>query len=189
MPTWPRLASKSRAMRGAGQLASKMEDADPCGMGDSIRAAHSVKLLQQRCDVILGSVRRNSEPTGNQLVRRALCQQRKHSNSRAVSAMLASSSVAAPNAATTTASGSSFLPTSSSPSTSANADAIRSARAGSATSIASRNLSLASGPLKPLAFHRFEFLLGAIGRLSAARSPASSQHCRAPAISAIVATC
>jgi hypothetical protein len=65
-------------MRGAGQLASKMEDADPCGMGDSIRAAHSVKLLQQRCDVILGSVRRNSEPTGNQLVRRALCQQRKH---------------------------------------------------------------------------------------------------------------
>jgi hypothetical protein len=55
-----------------------MEDTDPRGMGDSIRAAHSVKLLQQRCDVILGRVRRNSEPAGNQLVRRALCQQRKH---------------------------------------------------------------------------------------------------------------
>ena len=55
-----------------------MEDTDPCGMGDSIRAAHGVKLLQQRCDVILRRVRRNAEPAGNQLVRRALCQQRKH---------------------------------------------------------------------------------------------------------------
>jgi hypothetical protein len=55
-----------------------MEDTDPCGMGDSIRAAHSVKLLQQRCDVILSRVRRNAEAAGNQLVRRALCQQRKH---------------------------------------------------------------------------------------------------------------
>lgn len=55
-----------------------MEDTDPCGMGDSIRAAHGVKLLQQRCDVILSRVSRNAEPAGNQLVRRALCQQRKH---------------------------------------------------------------------------------------------------------------
>jgi hypothetical protein len=55
-----------------------MEDTDPCGMGDSIRAADSVKLLQQRRDVILGRVRRNAEPAGNQLVRRALRQQRKH---------------------------------------------------------------------------------------------------------------
>ena len=61
-----------------GHWISKMEDADPCGMGDSIRAAHGVKLLQQRCDVILSRVRRNAEPAGNQLVRRALCQQRKH---------------------------------------------------------------------------------------------------------------
>jgi hypothetical protein len=55
-----------------------MEDTDPCRMGDSIRAAHSVQLLQQRCDVILGRVRRNAEPAGNHFVRRALCQQRKH---------------------------------------------------------------------------------------------------------------
>jgi hypothetical protein len=55
-----------------------MEDTDPCGMGDSIRAAHSVKLLQQRCHVILGGMRRNAEPARNQLVRRALGQQRKH---------------------------------------------------------------------------------------------------------------
>jgi hypothetical protein len=55
-----------------------MEDTDPCRMGDGIRAAHSVKLLQQRRHVILGRVRRNPEPAGNQLVRRALCQQRKH---------------------------------------------------------------------------------------------------------------
>jgi len=47
-------------------------------MGDSIRAAHSVKLLQQRGDVILGRVHRNAEPAGNQLVRRALGQQCKH---------------------------------------------------------------------------------------------------------------
>jgi hypothetical protein len=55
-----------------------MEDADPCGMGDGIGAAHGVKLLEQRCDVILGCVCRNAEPAGNQLVRRTLCQQRKH---------------------------------------------------------------------------------------------------------------
>jgi hypothetical protein len=55
-----------------------MEDTDPCGMGDGIRAAHCVKLPQQRCNVIFSRVGRNAEPAGNQLVRRALCQQRKY---------------------------------------------------------------------------------------------------------------
>jgi len=73
--TSPRGGTHSRQTR---QRKSKMEDTDPGGMGDSIGAAHSVKLLQQRCDVILGGVRRNAKPAGNQLVRRALCQQRKH---------------------------------------------------------------------------------------------------------------
>lgn len=75
-----KLAKLAVEMRkgGTDQPASKMEDTDPSSMGDRIRAAHSVKLLQQRCNVILGRVRRNSEPAGNQLVRRTLCQQRKH---------------------------------------------------------------------------------------------------------------
>ena len=48
--------------------ASKMQYTNSCGMGDSIGAAHGVKLLQQRCDVILRRMRRNTEAAGNQLV-------------------------------------------------------------------------------------------------------------------------
>ena len=45
-------------------------------MGDGIRAAHSVKLLQQRCDVILG---RAEIPSRRQSPCSArLCQLRKH---------------------------------------------------------------------------------------------------------------
>ena len=55
-----------------------MENTDSCSMGDCIGAAHGVKLFQQRCDVILGRVRRNAEPPRNLLVRRAFRQQRKH---------------------------------------------------------------------------------------------------------------
>ena len=55
-----------------------MEHTNPCRMGDGIRAAHGVELFQQRCDVVLGGVRRNAEPPGNLLVRRALRQQCKH---------------------------------------------------------------------------------------------------------------
>jgi len=61
-----------------GQRASQMQDTDPRGMGDRICPAHRVELLQQRCNVILGRVCRNAEPAGNQLVRRALGQQREH---------------------------------------------------------------------------------------------------------------
>src|SRR5262245_51842522 len=62
---------------------------------------------------------------------------------------------------------------------SAKADAIRSARAGSATSIASRNRSLAGGSIKPLAFPRFEALPGGIARLAAVRAPAAFRRCPA----------
>ena len=55
-----------------------MENTDSCSMGDSIGAAHGVELFQQRCDVVLGRVRRNAEPPRNLLVRRALGEQRKH---------------------------------------------------------------------------------------------------------------
>jgi hypothetical protein len=55
-----------------------MKDAEPCGVGNGIRAADGVELLQERSNVIFGCVRRNPEPARNQLVRRALCQQRKH---------------------------------------------------------------------------------------------------------------
>ena len=55
-----------------------MKNADPCGMSDCVRAANCVKLLQQRCDMILGRVSRNPEPARDQLVRRAFCQQRKY---------------------------------------------------------------------------------------------------------------
>ena len=47
---------------------SKMQHTNSCGMGDSIGAAHGVKLLQQRCDVILRRMRRNTEAARNQLV-------------------------------------------------------------------------------------------------------------------------
>src|SRR5262247_2033781 len=51
-----------------GQETSKMENTDSCSMGDSIGAADSVELFQQRCDVILGRVRRNAEPPRDLLV-------------------------------------------------------------------------------------------------------------------------
>src|SRR5262245_42912963 len=57
---------------------SKMEDTDPRGMRDGIGAADGVELLQQLRDVILGRMRRNPEPTANELVRRALSEERKH---------------------------------------------------------------------------------------------------------------
>ena len=53
-----------------------MKDPDPRRMGDGIGTADGVKFVQQGCHVILGRVRRNAEPAGNQLVRGALCQQR-----------------------------------------------------------------------------------------------------------------
>ena len=55
-----------------------MEDPDPRRMGDGIGTADGVKFVQQGCHVILGRVRRNTEPAGDQLVRCSLCQQRKH---------------------------------------------------------------------------------------------------------------
>jgi hypothetical protein len=58
--------------------ASKMEDTDPRGVRNGIGAAYGVKLLQQLRDVILGRMRRNPEPAANQLVRRALGEERQH---------------------------------------------------------------------------------------------------------------
>ena len=55
-----------------------MKHTDPCGVRDGIRATDRVELLQQRCNVILGCVRRDAQSAGDQLVRRALRQQRKH---------------------------------------------------------------------------------------------------------------
>jgi hypothetical protein len=38
-------------------ISSKMKHPYPCSVGDSIRATNGVKLLKQRCDVILCRVR------------------------------------------------------------------------------------------------------------------------------------
>src|SRR5262245_65854179 len=73
------LVAQARAGRArglTGQETSKMENTDSCSMGDSIGAADSVELFQQRCDVVLGRVRRNAEHSRNLLVRRSLRQQR-----------------------------------------------------------------------------------------------------------------
>jgi len=54
-----------------------MQYADPRRVGDGIGAADGVKLLQQRCDMILCGMGRDAEAASDQFVRRPLCQQRK----------------------------------------------------------------------------------------------------------------
>ena len=57
---------------------SKVKDANPCGLRDRVGAADGVEFVEQRRNVIFRGMRRNAKLASDQLVRRALRQQRKH---------------------------------------------------------------------------------------------------------------
>ena len=129
-----------------------MDDSLAGGMGDGIGPAGRVQLVQDLADMELRGVDRNSEASGDHLVRSTLSEQRQHLELARRQRRFKINSTGV--AVTTAKSAASPASARRNPGTSLSKPATRSARIGSATQIAMTSASAGLSSLKPAVFRR-----------------------------------